>query len=286
MFRQKLIRQENQHYDFWLHWNVTSQCNFDCTYCFGKTPFSKADINIIDIDKLIKTLDKTGKVFRVSFTGGEPFLIPNIIEACAELTRKHYVSFNTNLVLPVMKEFAEVIKPGRVLNVHASLHFEELEKRRLIETYVSNFKLLAGKGFNIYAEAVARPGSDVKVEEYRKLMSGHGIEFLYAPYVGKFNNSDFPDSYKVEDLENYNLSKEQIRWYKQKGEVCNAAFNAGVVFSNGDIYPCFQIKQKMGNVYEDIIFNSELTICPAKRCACPLNKYDEYLFEKASSEIE
>ena len=286
MLRQKLIRKEEQHYDAWLHWNVTSQCNFDCTYCFGKIPVSKVDINIINIDKLIKTLDKTGKVFRVSFTGGEPFLIPNIIEACAELTKKHYVSFNTNLVLPAVKKFADVINPDRVLNVHASLHIEELEIRRLIDTFVSNFKLLADRGFNIYAEAVAWPGSDANIEKYRRLMTGLGIEFGYAPFVGKLNNSDFPDSYKAEDLENYNLSKEQIQWYKQKDEVCNAAFNAGVVFSNGDIYPCFQIKEKMGNVYEEINFNSELTICPAKRCACPLNKYDEYLFEKASSASE
>ena len=242
-----------------------------------------ADINIIDIDKLINTLDKTGKVFRVSFTGGEPFLIPNIIEVCIELTRKHYVSFNTNLVLPVMREFAEVIIPDRVLNVHASLHFEELEKKNLFESYISNFKLLAGKGFNIYAEAVAWPGSDVIAGNYRKLLAGHGIEFSFAPYIGKLNDSEFPDSYKAEDFTNYNLNKEQIKWFRQKGEVCNAAFNAGVVFSNGDIYPCFQIKEKMGNVYEDINFNSELTICPAKRCACPLNKYDEYLFSKASN---
>jgi MoaA/NifB/PqqE/SkfB family radical SAM enzyme len=281
LFRQKLIRKEDQHYEAWLHWNVTSQCNFDCTYCFGKTPVSKADINILNIEKLINTLDKTGKVFRISFTGGEPFLIPNIIEACVELTEKHYVSFNTNLVLPAVKEFADRIKPDRVLNIHASLHVEELEKKRLLETYVSYFKLLADKGFNIYAEAVGWPGSDDKVENYQKLMAGYGIEFDYAPFVGKLDNSEYPDSYLVQDLEKYNLAKEQIRWFKQKGEVCNAAFNAGVVFSSGDIYPCFQIKEKMGNVYEGINFNSELTICPAKRCACPLNKYDEYLFSKA-----
>jgi len=284
--RQKLIRREDQHYDAWLHWNVTSQCNFDCTYCFGKTPVLKAETNIIDIAKLVKTLDNIGKVFRVSFTGGEPFLIPNIVEACAELTRKHYVSFNSNLVLPVVKEFAEVIKPGRVLNIHASLHFEELEKKRIIETYVSNFKLLKGKGFNVYAEAVAWPEFDIKIEDYRKLLAGHGIEFGYAPYVGKLNNYDFPDSYKAEDLANYNLSIEQIQWFRQKGEVCNAAYNAAVVFSNGDVYPCFQIKEKMGNVYENINFNTELTICPAKRCACPLNKYDEYLFSKVCNKTE
>ena len=45
-------------------------------------------------------------------------------------------------------------------------------------------------------------------------------------------------------------------------------------------------KFRVTGVVEDINFNSEVTICPAKRCACPLNKYDEYLFEKASSALE
>ena len=282
MTKNKLIRKEDQHYDAWLQWNVTSQCNFNCIYCFGKTPVNKAEINIIHIEKLISTLDKTGMVFRIGFTGGEPFLIPNIIDACVELTGKHYVSFNTNLVMPEVKEFAVRINPGRVLNIHASLHFEELLDRKLMDTFVNNYKLLEAQGFNIYAEAVAWPGMSEKVSEYKKMMDSFGIDFLFAPYIGNNKVLDYPEVYSDKELEEYNLIRYNLKWFRQKGEKCNAAFNAGVVFSNGDVYPCFQIKEKLGNIYEGINFNNELTVCPAKRCACPLNKYDDYLFSKAS----
>ncbi|MCK5590766.1 MAG: hypothetical protein KAI72_02300, partial [Candidatus Pacebacteria bacterium] len=57
--------------------------------------------------------------------------------------------------------------------------------------------------------------------------------------------------------------------------------NAAVVFSNGDVYPCHQIKNKIGNVYKEINFINEIINCPSKNCGCPLNKYDEYLFEKS-----
>jgi MoaA/NifB/PqqE/SkfB family radical SAM enzyme len=280
--KHKSIRKKDQHYDIWLQWNVTSQCNFDCLYCFGKTPVSKADINAINIDKLVNTLNKTNKVFRIGFTGGEPFLIPNITEACKELTGNHYVSFNTNLILPEVKEFAEKINPERVLNMHSSLHLEELKKKNLIDTFVGNYKLLENSGFNIYAEAVAWPGTGDVVESHRKLMTSLAIEYSYAPYIGNNKVLDYPEIYSDHELELFSLSRDMLEWFGQKGAKCNAAFNAGVVFSNGDIYPCFQIKKKLGNIYEEINFNSELTVCPAKRCACPLNKYDDYLFNKAA----
>ncbi len=284
MNKNKLIRKEDQHYDAWLQWSVTSQCNFNCIYCFGKIPVNKSGINIINTEKLIPTLDKTGMVFRIGFTGGEPFLIPNIIDACEEITRKHYVSFNTNLATPEVKRFAERIDPGRVLNIHASLHFDELMGRKLMDSFVANYKMLERKGFNIYAEAVAWPGMSDRVPDYKRVMDSYGIEFTFAPYIGNNKVLDYPEVYSGNELLAYNLSKDNLEWFNQKGESCNAAFNAGVVFSNGDVYPCFQIKEKIGNVYQEINFNNELTLCPAKRCACPLNKYDDYLFSKASAD--
>jgi MoaA/NifB/PqqE/SkfB family radical SAM enzyme len=169
-----------------------------------------------------------------------------------------------------------------VLNIHASLHFEELQEKKLMDAFVSNYKLLDRQGFNIYAEAVAWPGMSEKVSEYKKIMDSFGIGFTFAPYIGRKRLLDYPEVYSENELAKYNLVRENLAWFNQKGERCNAAFNAGVVFSNGDLYPCFQIKEKLGNVYEDIQFNNEMTVCPAKRCACPLNKYDDYLFSKAS----
>ena len=82
-------------------------------------------------------------------------------------------------------------------------------------------------------------------------------------------------------MEQFGLSEENQNMYKQKGELCNAGYNAAVVFSNGDIYPCHQIKEKIGNVYREINFRNKIISCPSKHCGCPLNKYDEYLFEKS-----
>jgi len=277
----KKIRRENQHYDAWLHWDITAKCNLDCEYCFGKITDPKIKVNPINHDVLLRTLNSTGKIFRISFTGGEPTLVPNFIEACEAITKDHFVSFNTNLISRNFQEFVKKINPERVLHIHASLHFDELTSKNLINRFIENYHKLNNNGFNIYAEAVAYPASTEIVEKSRREMSKHSISFNFAPFYGNYNDKRYPGSYTKEELEIFELREETQNMYKQKGELCNAGYNAAVVFSNGDVYPCHQIKEKIGNVYKEINFINEIINCPSKNCGCPLNKYDEYLFEKS-----
>ena len=91
---------------------------------------NKSDTSIkvhpIKIKNLISTINSTAKTFRISFTGGEPTLIPNFVEACRAITQKHYISFNSNLISKNIKRFIEEIEPERVLHIHASFHYDEL----------------------------------------------------------------------------------------------------------------------------------------------------------------
>lgn len=279
-----IFRKTNkQNYDAWLHWNISSQCNFDCEYCFGKTPFVKQTINSIDIERLIQTIDKTGKTFRISFTGGEPFLIPNIIEACRAITKKHFVSFNTNLVLPSVKEFAESISPERALFIHASLHIEELIRLNLADKFVANFILLKENGFIIFAESVAHPSlNESDIIYFRDYLMQHDISFSFGSFIGNYKDRTYPQSYTTDELEKFNLENENMSMFKQKGNNCNAGLNVAAVYPNGNVHSCFQVKEKLGNIYSEINFKNEPTICPAANCDCPLNYYDPHLFKKVT----
>lgn len=271
---------KDQKYDVWLHWNLTAQCNLNCEYCFGKIPVNKKNINSIDIEKLMRTLKKSGKTFRISFTGGEPFLIKNIVEVCYNITQSHFISFNTNLLLPSVINFAKIINPEKVLFIQASFHINELLEKGLLDKYIENFLLLKEKKFNIIAEAVAYPNDYLLLKKYEKLLLEKGIKLFYAPFIGRNNDKNYPKDYENEEIEKWNFPKERINYHYQKGELCNAGKSAAVIYSNGDIYPCFQIKEKIGNIYQQIDFFENIKVCPAKFCGCPLNKYDPTLFNK------
>ncbi len=276
---KKRRRDEAQHYDYWLHWSITKKCNLDCEYCFSHIN-EGIKANAIDTESLQSALAEHPGTFRISFTGGEPFIVPNFIEACLAITAKHYLSLNTNLVSKQVKEFAETISPERVLHIHASLHLRELERKGLLNKFFENFILLREKGFNIYAEAVAFPPYLSEIERYKALANSYGIDYNYAPFIGEVNGKKYPASYSDNEITQFGLKNSHEDEFAQKGELCNAGFNAVVVFSNGNVFPCFNLKNKLGNIYEGFSFEPNIRKCPAKRCGCPLNIYDDYLFEK------
>jgi len=267
-------------YDAWLHWELLSSCNLDCKYCFyyeAKNP----QINKINIPSLLKTLEDTGRIFRISFTGGEPFLVPNIIEASVEITKKHYISFNTNLICENIKEFAKKINPAKVIEIHASLHIKELERANLLENFINNFYLCKKRGFTIYAQAAAYPPLLNEVEKYREFFRDRGIEISFGPFLGTYNGRSYPYSYSSEELKGFNLNLKTIAQCNQYLRVCNAGYNVGIIHANGDIHPCYRIKKTIGNIYRKIEFEDNLLICPNKICGCNLKAIAPHLFERA-----
>jgi hypothetical protein len=88
---------------------------------------------------------------------GFEFLEIPFNELCAAITKNHYLSFNSNLTTNKYSEFVKIVNPERVLASNASMHIEELFKRNLVDTYLTNLKLLQDHGFNIYTQVVAHP---------------------------------------------------------------------------------------------------------------------------------
>lgn len=280
----KKLRSDNHHYNAWLHWDVTKRCNLTCEYCFGMITDPSIKVNSLKIDKLMETLDRSGNTFRISFTGGEPTMVPNFFEVLKEVCKNHYISFNTNLITKNILKLTE-IDPSRILNIHASLHYDELIKKKLLDRFVNNFQTLKDSGFNIYAEAVAYPSFLTRIDEMKQILSDRKIDFQFAPFFGRYKDKIYPESYSDLELKLFNISKNNLAFFSQKRNLCNAGFNAAVVFSNADVYPCHQIKCKIGNIYENLNLSDTLVSCPSKKCGCPLNKYDIYLFEKALNKV-
>ena len=81
------IKNENQKgfFPYEIIFSVTDLCNLKCNHCYIKKNNAKLDINaaINFLDSL--TEDNLAQVTHIGFSGGEPFLFPEIIE---EITKK------------------------------------------------------------------------------------------------------------------------------------------------------------------------------------------------------
>ncbi len=281
-------KDSHPNYDIWLHWAITRRCNLNCKYCFDHDKDIKktGEVPKINIPSLIRTLNKTNKIFKINFVGGgEPFLIPNLIEACKEITKKHYVSFQTNLTSIKIKELCERINPKRVTHIHTSLHIKELERLNLMNRLIENFQLCMERGFNIYAREIAYPPLASEVKEYTKFFKENNIELIFSHFVGVYNGKKYPAAYTKEETKIFGFDyKKSVETHKQTGKLCNAGYNAGIVDTQGNIIRCSKVKENLGNIYQDIKFKDNLFKCSIEFCGCPLKIYDPYLFEKALKE--
>jgi len=274
----------HKEYDCWLIWQVSEKCNFNCKYCWVISR-STGKIYSIDIKKLMNTLNKTKKIFYITIVGGgEPFLVPNIITATKELTKKHYLSIYSNLISPRIKEFSEKINPERVIYFNASLHLEELESKKMLDKFIRNFKYLEKKGFNVHAIEVAYPPLSKKADYYKKLFKQKGINISFTPFVGKYNEKKYPESYTDSEKNAFSLSDKMLNIYHVKNKLCNAGYNAAEVDQNGDIRICKNFKKNLGNIYSEINLNNTIIKCPYEICECPYFKFNDYLYLKALKE--
>jgi MoaA/NifB/PqqE/SkfB family radical SAM enzyme len=240
----------------------------------------------INIPALVNSLNKAKKIFRVGFSCGEPFLVLNIIEACAKITEKHFVSFNTNLISGDIKKFSEKINPDRVVCLHASLHIKELERLRLVNKFIDNFIRLKEKGFNVYAQEVGYPPLAPEAEKYRRFFKKKGIETTFGSFVGSYDWKNYPEAYTDKELRQFGLGVSARNMCNTFGRICNAGYNIGSITQTGDIYPCEAIRTRLNNsnIYKKIEFNNRMTVCPVKFCSCPFYLYDSRLFKKAKTE--
>lgn len=299
----------NQKYDTWLQYNTDSPCSLDCIYCFAKERRkvvlnelkmqapeglpTKVSVVLnyleylkkhpkgfnIEVPALLKTLDKTGKVFHIVFTGiGEPFLVSNLIEACEKVSKKHYVSIITNLTTAKVSEFCCRINPVRVVLIHASVHIKELESKGLMDVFINNFLLCKNKGFPIVAYEVAHPSLSKEADKYRTFFRKRGIRLLFASFRGKYLGRVYPKAYTDQEIKAFDLKKEDIDNHYQRGNVCNAGHNVGVVTLSGAVTACYSVPTSLGDVLNGIKFRKGPIICPERKCDCPVNRYDPRLF--------
>jgi MoaA/NifB/PqqE/SkfB family radical SAM enzyme len=269
-------------YDANIIWLVNDRCNLSCKYCENINNLPNTPERIIDIDNLMKCIDKHKKRLLITLVGGgEPFLIRNIIPASEIISKNHYLLIFSNLTSDKIKEFSEKIKPERVENIIASLHIKELEKKGLTMKYIENYNLLKNKGFPITSTVVAHPTLIKDVERYKKYFLKNNIEIIFIPYLGYYKGKLYPEAYTEKDIEIFNFKKDIRKTFSNLGEVCTAGYQYIYVLPEGKIQKCSGFKNQIGNIYESIKFDDKLVKCPFKICTCPLKKFNTRMYDKA-----
>jgi len=294
-------------YNLLAWWKITDFCNFNCSYCsqlYQNKP--RSNFRTINIEKALKFFDETKKTWLVYFYGGEPFLHPNFIELCQELTKKHYLSIDTNLSSRQVNDFCKKINPKKVKFITCSLHILEREKLNLTKDFIDKVKALKKAGFNVIVTQVMWPPIIERFDNILDYLNKQNIAISPFAFIGTYKNKFYPDSYTKKErkkifsyIKNF-VQKEKVNVDKNeminvsvfvdyikflvkgnfsfKNSMCTSGFKSIRIKSDGNITRCDSDSQPLGNIHQDELKLFEKPqSCTNQNCFCP---FEGFLFSK------
>ncbi len=263
--------------DYMMTWQINNICNFNCPYC-GHYTNDDEDVYTYSPAHIEQCFNSTGKTWHIIITGGEPFLHKHIIEICERLTQNHYISVNTNLSLPLIKQFADRINPEKVLTINASIHYSERKKRNNVDEYIDHFLYLQDRGFIIVGSYVVYPNAIDQFVTDLEFFFSKGLKRLSSKvFEGEYQGKIYPMSYTAKEMEiitRYMSNSIEMPQYLQfrnfKGQRCATGRRMLSMKPNGDIERCLTEHTPMGNFFDgSVSMSTRDRVCVSEECTCP-----------------
>jgi len=283
-----------------VEWNLGKRCNYDCSYCPSAIHdnFSPhTDINVLE--KTVDRLCELGKPLRISLTGGEPCVHPDIEDLLEYLKRKYV--FWVNLTTNGTRGYRWYLNNEIFYNhLVFSLHFEH-EWTRVFDTILKYYDSTEREFFvNIMAHHDKMDNVRTVVKKFKEI----GIK--YAVRRIRWTDGDhnvFDDlRYDGKDLQwildqestvkpntvIYEHKKEPIYFHSNdvikkhlnqfKDWQCHAGLESLMINWDGEVHRATcRVGGSLGNIYNGtFLIPSEPIICTRDWCTCaadiPLTK--------------
>ena len=291
------------HYDVEADWQLLNTCNYRCAYCFFSPDVLGERLRVFASPEQWQTaFDATGLTWLLHITGGEPSIYPRFADLCERLAQRHYLSLNSNLTHPSIRDFAERTDPARVNFVHAAFHFVERERRNGKTSFLQHAMLLRDRGFRLMISVVASPEvlaqADRVIDEVRPTGLVPFPKLLRGPYAGRL----YPDAYTETEREQFRSFAKLARastlgWMQSTherpsidlmsddqalygipsftGQLCAAGQRFVGLQPNGDVFRCSTL-MKLGNLLQGtLVLRQAPAPCDTSYCFYFCKKYSQ-----------
>lgn len=283
-----------------IEWNLGKRCNYDCSYCPKEIHdnFSPhTDINILE--RAVDKLCELGKPLRISLTGGEPCVHPDIEDLLEYFKRKDI--FWVNVTTNGTRGYQWYLQNEMFFNhLVFSLHFEH-DYTRIVDTILKYYDSTEREFIvNVMAHHDYMPQVKTVVKKFKEL----GIK--YAIRRIRWTDGDhniFDDMrYDGNDLEwilqndatarpntmifekdqspIYLHANDVIKSHRNqfKGWTCNAGIESLMINWDGEVHRATcRVGGSLGNIYQGTFTEQLQAItCTRDWCTCaadiPLTK--------------
>jgi len=289
------------HYDIEADWQLLNTCNYRCTYCFfGPETLGSKLTSYADADAWRASFDRTGMTWLLHLTGGEPGIYPKFVELCSSLTRRHFISLNTNLTHSSFSQFAKCIDPSRVSFINAGLHLEERDKRGDNARFIDHATLLQDSGFRLLISLVATPDALRRFEEAAERLRSANLFPIPKLFRGTSDGKIYPEAYSESERALFrDYAKRARDFYHDrtnkgseppsidmlnddryvggvpiyKGRLCSAGSRFVQIYPNGDVFRCGGLGLQGNLLAGTAVFRSKAALCDNQHCYYFCDKY-------------
>lgn len=243
---------------------LLTQCNLRCKHCYIPA-HTNAGMDSKKIKGLLYELHDMGTL-NVSFTGGEIFLHPNIMEFISLARSLHMrvflLSNGTLLDEEIVKSLADMHITEfstTMFSTNPEIHDFITSRPGSHQILLRNLEMLNRHGINV---KVKTPLLDVNAFAYRDVKAyceKNQFSFKTSPVIFEKTDGDkTPIKLRVDKDKLSTILKEldgperagKEKLYKYD-HPCAALLYTISIDANGNVYPCNSVNYKVGNVYEN-----------------------------------
>lgn len=281
-----------------IEWNLGKRCNYDCSYCPSSIHDSHSLHTPIDIlERAVDRLCELKKPLRISLTGGEPAVHPDIEDLFDYFKRKDV--FWVNLTTNGTRSSQWYLENEMFFNhVVFSLHFEH-DWKRVLHT-INQFYDSTEREFFVNVMAHHDHMDSVRTVVAQLIQKGIKFAIRRIRWTEGDHNVFDDMRYDGKDLEwllsmdatanpNCRVDNERIvhandiikkRENQFKGWTCNAGLESLMINWDGEVHRATcRVGGSLGNIYQGtFVAPNEPIICTRDWCTCaadiPLTKYE------------
>jgi len=172
-----------------VEWNLGKRCNLDCSYCPAEIHDNHSEHT--DIEILKSTVDTLSTIpnVRISLTGGEPCVHPDIEQLLQHAKNKiSWINVTTNGTRTV--KFYQNILENYINHIVFSVHLES-DWQRVINTITKVYAQSQNK--NVLVHMMMLPGRLKDVKDACEALLDAGIRYALRPIRWTKTHDDFED---------------------------------------------------------------------------------------------
>jgi AdoMet-dependent heme synthase len=242
---------------------LTRKCNISCCHCYNFK--DNAELNFSQVKDIARQLRQSGTLF-LSLTGGEIFTKPDIFDICFYLRQSGFdLSLFTNGTL-INQSNIKTIQELNLSEVGISIqgataktHDKIVGVKGAYAKSINAIKLLKNARILVNLKCTLMKDNFAEYKDLIKLANQLGVAYIIDPIVS-------PKDDGSKDVLIHRLTEKQLASFYQNALLNQKGFNsqaepdddftclAGTVMASisakGDVYPCIQLPEKIGNVFE------------------------------------